>query len=284
MAWPHPFIVIDQNKLRFPELVSQVVTECQERGCQVLLPDGAFHEFAKAGELLETAKNSLKSLAPHRELVCSAHKLARLMSDERVMGEPTANLVHDETTDWLRRALRDLDAGDDSTLMAVLEGPNAGLMTASQVVWGDDAANRELVLSIRNVVQTLMSPAQAKELRKADDKGQAIGKWLASIDVTRQIFAYLKACGLDDRAAYHLTRNVSVSSTFLAAMFGLGAHWLASGGLEAASPKTVRGDLDDAEYIVLGAVSRSLASNDHRAAEICNAVKSAFTARQLLPE
>jgi len=67
-------------------------------------------------------------------------------------------------------------------------------------------------------------------------------------------------------------------------MFGLGAHWLASGGLEAASPTTIRGDFDDAEYIVLGAVSRSLASDDKRATGIYNAVKSALSARQLLPE
>jgi hypothetical protein len=89
--------------------------------------------------------------------------------------------------------------------------------------------------------------------------------------------------GHDMPTAYELTRTRSVSAGFLSALAGIALHWLAFGGLESTKAETPSGDLNDTEYIVLGALSHSLATADKRATLICDAVAIAFDVRRSLP-
>jgi hypothetical protein len=97
------------------------------------------------------------------------------------------------------------------------------------------------------------------------------------------VFQGIKARGADEQAAYELTRTPSVSAGFISAIAGLALDWLAFGGLESTRSPTLSGDLNDIEYVVLGALSHSLATADKRAMLLCEAVANAFEVRRSLP-
>lgn len=122
---------------------------------------------------------------------------------------------------------------------------------------------------------------QIKSLRRAPE--EEIAKWLSSENGTRFVFRGLIHRGADNTTAYELTRTPSVSAGFISSLAALAIHWIAKGGIESAKTTIFSGDLNDIEYIILGALSRSLATTDHRAEQICNAVTAAFESRRSLP-
>jgi hypothetical protein len=109
MPWPHPFITVDQNQLRHPDRIARLLDDCCRSGLHVLLPDGAFLEFAKSGHFADTTRQSLRLLAPYRELVAAGCKLSHLMSSELQGRVPAVQLRHDGATEFLRSILDDLN-------------------------------------------------------------------------------------------------------------------------------------------------------------------------------
>jgi len=105
----------------------------------------------------------------------------------------------------------------------------------------------------------------------------------SSPEGVRFVFQGIKSRGADEEAAYELTRTPSVSAGFISAIAGLALNWLAFGGLEATKARTFSGDLNDIEYVVLGALSHSLATADKRAWLLCESVANAFEVRRSLP-
>jgi hypothetical protein len=281
MSWCHPFITIDQNQLRKPELVSSIVSECQSNGWQILLADGAVLEFSKNGVPFETAKRSLELLAPHREIVCSARKLTSMMRDELRDGWPCSELVEDEPTQLLRSLLADLDAGSESALQTLVDGPVAKMLPPSLQVWNDHETNKRLVSGLCEVISRGVTPEKLKLLRQCPENAATV--WL-STNSAAFVFEGIKARGADGATAYRLTQRPSVTAGFLTALQALAIDWLAHGGVESAKPKELSGDLHDVEYIILGALSQSLATSDRRAARIWRAVASAFDCRRSLPQ
>jgi hypothetical protein len=77
MSWHHQVITVDQNQLRDPDAIASVLRDCSQNGLRLLLPDGAFLEFSKGSSSIDTARLSLRLLAPYREIVCSSRKISR---------------------------------------------------------------------------------------------------------------------------------------------------------------------------------------------------------------
>jgi hypothetical protein len=174
-----------------------------------------------------------------------------------------------------------LELGDETALRKLVDGPVAEMMPPALEVWNNHEENKRLVQGLHDALKAGMPPDQFKALRQSPEEG--VSKWLSSADGVRFVFQGLKARGADDDTAYALTRAPSVSAGFLSAMAGLAVYWLAFGGLATAAAKESSGDLNDVEYIVLGALSRSLATSDKRASVICQAVAGAFETRLSLP-
>ena len=281
MAWQHPFITIDQNQLRHPDAISRLLDDCCRNELRLLLPDGAFLEFSKGGAPLETARHSLCVLAPYRELVCSSRKIAEMLRDELQRRAPCVSLVQEESTRFLRSILEELEHGDETKLRELVDGPIAELMPPALEVWNDHKHNRLTVHGLHDALKGDISASQLKALRRSPE--YEVSKWLSSADGMRFVYRRLKDRGADGATAYELMRTPSVSAGFLSAMVALAAYWLAFGGLATAAAKEFSGDLLDMEYVILGALSRSLATADRRASLICQAVASAFEARRSLP-
>jgi hypothetical protein len=66
---------------------------------------------------------------------------------------------------------------------------------------------------------------------------------------------------------------------FVSALAGIAGYWIAFGGIAEVDAKKLRNDLDDVEYIVLGAVSQGLSTEDKRANIVCQAVRQALASR-----
>jgi len=109
-GWQHPFITIDQNQPRHPELMARLLDDCRRNDLRLLLPDGAFLEFSK-GCPFETARRSLQPLASCFELVCSSRKIAELMRAEAQGRAPCTTLVHDDATEFLQSMLAQMERG-----------------------------------------------------------------------------------------------------------------------------------------------------------------------------
>jgi hypothetical protein len=281
MPFPHPFITVDQNQLRFPDRIAQVLDDCCRSGLHVLLPDGAFLEFAKGGCFVDTTRQSLWLLAPYRELVVAGRKIADLAADELQQRAPAAALIHEGTTAFLRSILEELDRSEETALRRLANGPLADLMPAALEVWNNHDQNKLLVRGLHDALKAGMSLDQLSALRRSPD--EQVVKWMSSTEGTGFVFQGLKKRGADDATAYQLTRTPSVSAGFLSALSGLSVYWLAIGGIEAAAPEKLSGDLNDIEYVILGALSRKFATTDRRAGAICNGVAQAFKARRELP-
>jgi hypothetical protein len=281
MTWQHPLIVVDQNQLRHPDAIARVLDDCCRNGLRLLLPDGAFLEFSKGGLPFDTARRSLQVIAPHRELVCSSRKVAAMMRDELQQCGRCNTLIENTSSQFLRSILEELERGDETTLGRLVEGPIAEMMPPALEVWNDHEQNRRMVLDLHDALKAEFSTDQLKSLRQAPEKG--VADWLSSVNGTRFVFQGLKARGADEETAYDLTRTPSVCAGFLSALAGLAVHWLAFGGLPAAAAKESSGDLNDIEYVVLGALSHSLATSDRRAHAIYKAVALGFEVRQTLP-
>jgi|SRR5579863_1073423 len=279
MTWRQPFIVIDQNQLRDPLAITRLLADCHNNGLKMLLPDGAFLEFSKGGLPFETARRSLQILAPHRELVCSARKLTAMVQDEFDRRSPCDTLVHERASEYLRSLLADLERGDESTLRKMIDGPIAKLMPASLEVWNNHAENKRIVTGLLDAIKSDMRADRLKALRQSPERG--VSDWLSSADGMRFVFQGLKARGADDPTALELTRSPSVSAGFLSALAGVAVYWIAFGGIDAVQANKLSGDLNDVEYIVVGALAQSLATSDRRASVICRAVSDAFEARRL---
>ncbi len=281
MAWRQPFIAIDQNQLRDSVAIGRILDECRRDDLKIIIPDGAFMEFSKGGLPLDTARNSLRVLAPHREFVCSSRKLTDMMRDEMERQRPCVTLVHHDTSEFLRTLLSDLDRGDESSLRRIVEGPISDMMPLSLDLWNNHDENKAIVMRLHDSMKSTMRPDQLNALRRSPETG--LSDWLSSHDGMRFVFQGLKARGTSDATAYELTRSPSVSAGFLSALAGLAIYWLAFGGLASIDSHKISGDLNDVEYIVLGALSRSLATSDRRASVIYRAVRDAFDSRRSLP-
>lgn len=281
MAWPHPFITIDQNQFRHPDAIAGLLDQCSRNGLHLLVPDGAFFEFAKGGQFLETARQSLRLIAPYRELVCAARKLSHMMSDELDHQSECTSLVHARTTAFLRSLLEELQQSKDTALRKLAEGPVAELAPAAIAAWNDHEENKRLIQNLRDALGSTMTPDQINWIRRSPE--QRLGEWLSSDEGMRFVFQGLKARGANEETAHKLTRKPSVSAGFISAMAGVAIYWLAFGGLSSATAKMASGDLNDVEYVVVGALSRSLSTTDKRASIICRAVTKAFKARRQLP-
>lgn len=281
MPWQLPFITIDQNQLRDPDAVAQVVDDCRRNGLQILLPDGAFLEFSKSGCPFDTARNSLQILAPHRELVCASRELPDMLRDELRQRDPCASLVQKDTTKFLRSILAELEHSEESALRKLVEGPVAKLMPPALAAWNNHEENKRLVQRVHDALKAGMPFDQLKSLRRSPEEG--VSEWLSSAAGMRFVFDGLKARGANDDGAWKLTRTPSVNAGFLFAIAGLALYWLAIGGLAPTAATKLSGDLNDVEYVVLGALSRSLATFDRRASIICRSVVRAFETLQCLP-
>jgi hypothetical protein len=281
MSWQHQFITVDQNQLRNADAIASSLRDCSQNGLRLLLPDGAFLEFSKGSSPIDTARLSLRLLAPYRENVCSSRKIAEMMADERKRGTPCATLVQQEATACLRSILEELERSDELALRRLFDGPGAELMRSSLEIWNNHDANKQLVIELCAAFKAGMSSDQLNALRRSP--GTAISEWLSSPEGVRFVFQGIKSRGADEEAAYELTRTPSVSAGFISAIAGLALHWLAFGGLESAGSQILSGDLNDIEYVVLGTLSHSLATGDKRAMLLCEAVANAFEVRRSLP-
>lgn len=281
MSWQHPFITIDQNELRDSVAIGRVLDECCRNKWQVLIPDGAFLEFSKSGHFLDTTRRSLTLLAPYRELVCVSLKLAEMRKDELSSRTPSPTLVNEPTTKFLRSMLAELDRSEDFALRKLAEGPVAELMPAALDVWNDHDAIKRMIQGIHDAIKASMPPEELKALRQSPE--DTIPHWLSSLERTRFVYQSLIRFGADASTACVLTRTPSVSAGFLSGVICIAIYWIAYDGIAGAKATAISGDLNDLEYVVLGALSRSLATRDRRASTIHRAVVSAFEERRSLP-
>ena len=241
MPWPHRFITVDQNQLRHPDRIARLLDDCCRSGLHVLLPDGAFLEFAKSGYFADTTRQSLRLLAPYRELVAAGCKLSHLMSSELQGRVPAIKLTHDGATEFLRSILDDLDHSEDAALLRLANGPVKELIPPALDVWNDHDRNKKLVQGLHDALKADMPSDQLKALRRSPDEG--IAQWTSSLAGTRFIFQGLKRRGADDATAYELTRTPSVNAGFLSALAALAVYWVAKGGVEGSKNSGFSGDL-----------------------------------------
>lgn len=277
-----PFITIDQNQLRRPAALAAIAEVCREKELRLLVSDGSFQEFAKSERFFETAKRSLESLCPYRELICMARPIKALIADELTSAAPSVTLVNDGTTDYLRSLLAALEKSDGEELRELADGPVKRLMPSALAVWNDHDEKKVLIQALHDAFQRDMPAEQLKSLRQSPET--AASEWLSSLSGIRFVFQWLQTRGFGAKVAYDLTQAPCVAVAFTSALAGLAIDWIAFGGIESAQPLVLSGDLYDIEYIVLGSLCRSLATADQRAARVCRAVADGFTTRQSLPQ
>jgi hypothetical protein len=186
MTWQHPCVVIDQNQLRNPDVIKQLLDECRRAGLRLMLPDGAFLEFSKSGYPFDTARRSLQILAPYPEFVCSSRKLADLLRTELQSREPCATLVEETATAFLRSMLAKLEHGDESTLRKLVDGPLAEMMPPALEVWNNHEENKRLIQGIHDQLKADMSSDQLKALRRSPEN--APSDWLSSLRGIQFVF------------------------------------------------------------------------------------------------
>lgn len=280
MTWQHPFVTIDQNQPRHADALALIVDECRRDGLQILLPDGAFLEFSKSGFPLDTARRSLQPLAAYREIVCSARKLSEMMREELQNRQACTVFIEDHATKCLRTILAELERSDETTLRKLVDGPLPVLMPPALMVWNNHDENKRMIKSLHDLLKTDLPAAQLKAFRQRPE--EAVSQWLPSPGGMRFVFDQLKERVTDELTALRLMVTPSVNAAYLSAMAGLAVQWLAQGGLATARSSESSGDLNDVEYVVLGALSRSLATADVRAQTICHGVAVGLEAMRSL--
>jgi hypothetical protein len=258
-----------------------VLDDCCRHGLHLLLPDGAFLEFGKGDRFFDTARRSLKLIAPYKELIFSARKVADLMAVEFAEQAPASSLIRDDSTAFLRLILEELDRSEEAALRRMADGPVPALLPAALEVWNNHDQNKHYIKVLHDALKADMQPDKLKALRRSPQEG--VAKWLCSQAGMAIVFQGLKKRGADDATAYCLTRNPSVSAGFLSGLAGLAVYWISAGGIDSATATQFSGDLNDLEYVILGAFTSKLATDDQRAATICNAVRTAYEVRLNLP-
>jgi hypothetical protein len=156
MTWPHPFITIDQNQFRRADALAETADECRRERLHILIPDGAFQEFAKSERFFDTATRSLKDLAPYRNLIFMARPMKALIAEVLANGERSATLVHQGTTDYLRALLVD-DRTIKNEVQALANGPLERLMSKALASWNGHRESKLLVQGLHNAFKRGMS-------------------------------------------------------------------------------------------------------------------------------
>jgi hypothetical protein len=205
-----------------------------------------------------------------------------MIDDELKLRAPVTSLVQHDATKFLRSILAELEGGETTILRRVVDGPVATLVPSSLEAWNEHEKHKRQVVAIQDKIKTAISADQLKALRQSPEDG--IAQWLSSRAAMAFVFQGLKARGADDMTAHELTRNPSISAGFFTTLAGLAVYWLAFGGLHSARAKEFSSDMIDISYVVLGALSHSLATSDRRACLICKAVAIAYETRRLLPQ
>ena len=276
MSWRFPFIVIDQNQMRDANVVASLLDRCCRDNFHILIPDIAGFEFPKGLCPQKTWTASLCELAPYRELVCVSRKLTNMMAEESQRGEPCRKLIDDNLTSCLRSILRNLEVGDDSAVREITEKQLPKFLPSSREVWENHEAHKAWITTLQGL-REFTDPTQLKRMRTAPLEG--LVEWLSSDVITSFVFQGLKKGGLDKSIALRLTLEPSVRAGFVSALAALAGYWLASGGLESAPAAKLTNDLLDTEYVILGALSEGLCTQDKRARIIYESVSAAFDTR-----
>jgi hypothetical protein len=277
MVWPHPFVTVDQNRLRQADVLAEIAEECRRNRWHILIPDGAFQEFAKGDQFFETATRSLDSIAPYRQLIVMARPIKDLIREVVTSREPSATLVNPATTDYLRSILAAPDTFE-AELRVLADDPVARLMPQALSAWSDHSESKILVLELHDAVKRDMPVPRLKSLRQLGEA--ATSEYLTSFDGSRFVYQWFIRQGIDSLHALYLAREPNAAAGFASALLGLAIDWLAMGGLASAEPAILSSDFYDIEYIVLGSLSRSLASADRRAMRIRAAIAAAFETRR----
>ncbi len=277
MTWRHPFITIDQNQIRQVDVLTQLADECRREHWHILIPDGSFQEFAKGGLFYETSKRSLESLTPYRDLIFMARPMKALIREVLASREPSSTLIHQGTTNYLRSLLGN-EHTIDRELRALADGPVRKLMPEALAAWNDHDESKYLLQGLHDAFKRDMPAPRLKSLRQQNES--ATSEWVSSIDGSRFVYKWLSEQNIDPVTALYLTREPNAAAGFASALAALAIDWIAMGGIESTESANLSSDFYDTEYVVLGALSRSLATNDRRAARICRAVVAGFETRR----
>ncbi len=279
---PLPFIVVDQNQMRCPDIIAAAMDQCRREQLQVLVPDVAGFEFSKViskgGDPILTWKHSLQSIAPFADQVVLGRKMTDVWKEEINEGVPSVSIVDDGATELFRNLLRQISSGNESGLRDLIDGSVLRLMPTSLDHWSNHDDHKVMLRTVHDSLRSQLAEATIKDLRTRTVDGMVA--WLSSADSVRFFFRGIQARGASREAALRLATASSAYGGFLSGMAAISLYWLAFGGLDAAKPEAVTNDLHDLEYGILGALSHSLLTTDKRLKVIHQAIRGGYVGRE----
>ena len=275
-----PFIVLDQNALRKPDLMGPAIERAYRSGAHLLILDIAVLEMMKhPSRWEETARHSLASLVGCREQVSIGRGVPALMKEERTTGVPAlGSLIDQELSAPFRELLAEFQNPAGGPYLAYLRSRIADTqkrIIEAQYLQHD--ANKRTLQGFRDIWKAFLPhSADRKRVRENIDDQLRI---LVHPTLTRQLEQLLLEGGHHVRHAQRIAFDRSVSSHWMLALLATSFRWFLDQGLDTLAAPKATNEIIDVDYITIGSLCSELISKETNVNETAALVRAAAEIR-----
>ena len=275
-----PFIVLDQNALRKPELLGPAIERARLTRVQLLILDVAVLEMMKhPTKWEETSRGSLAGLAACAGLVSVGRGVPDLMKEERDSGVPAiASLVDRELTPPFRALLLEFQNAAGGSHLDYLRSKildTQQRIIEAQYLQHED--NKRMLLGFRDVWKEVLP--HAADRRRAGGNVQDRLALLAHPTLTRTLEQILISHGHSVRMAQRVALDRSVSAHWMLSLLAIAFRWFVDQGLDNLPAVKATNEVIDVDYITIGSLCSELISRETNVNETLAFVRGAAEIR-----
>lgn len=269
-----PFVVLDMNTCRDPEVLRRVHQAHDRDGLHVMLPVMAHYEMTKGAPW--TLARSLGGLAARPEAFSVAQHGFLLRAEERrtKRGLRISQITDHRNTRNVRdvmRGLRDDTHDVDPTTIANVRDFFRRILDHED----EPHVMRELVkIHRRELPQVRANALRASLQQDPPDRRPFQGYLYEALGSHVHLAKFLRNVGQGSSRGKHLVKFPSFSLLHLIGLHAVALRWRIFGGIETAPAEILENDVIDVEYAVLAAYGRDYITGDRRARAVYEDVRA----------
>jgi hypothetical protein len=257
-----PYVVVDTNRLRVPEVVEPLLAEFDRTGQRIMLPWTSTYELTKG--IGNNFVKSVRLLMRRPEAISVATAAIVLFRHHEV---PLRTLVSDVTDEASTSALRDIIGRLATGSLSECE-TREGLAPLARRA-ADYIGGLGFESLFRNTTEAIVTKLAKTERNaigaalRAGDRGP-MRRTILSIATPEGLAEWLVAIRVDPEAAQHLSRLPSLAALTVLAPITASFPWAVLGGLESTKDPPVNRGVD-MESVLIALYGRNLVTKDEQA-------------------
>ncbi len=266
-----PYVVVDSNQLRVPEVIDPLLAEFDRTGQHIMLPWTSTHELTKGGG--DNFVRSVQWLQQRPAAISVAYATIRLFQErERRFRRPVTCVTHPSSTTNLRKTLGQLaDGAISPEQMKELLRPMA--QQAEELVTrlnfaklfrdGADGIAKDIPARDRHAMRLAAAKGDREPMRRAFSANLSCGK----------LHGYLVQIGIRFVMARKLAHFPSFAALNLLGSLMLSFRRAVVGGIE--NTRQLENDGIDLENVIIALYGRGFVSKDRQAQNLFEDLRAA---------